>query len=199
MNLKSVISVLAVVGFSLSAWSGNIDTSKSEVTWTGSKVIGDSHVGNVKVKDGEVKYKNGEPTSANVVIDMTTITNNDLKDPKWNKKLVGHLNSDDFFSTSKYKTATLDAKSIKKASDKFYFVTGDLKIKGKSNPVKVKVEVLEDKKDYQVVKADFEFDRTKWGIKYNSGSFFSDLGDKMIADEVKLSVKLHVKKDAKKK
>lgn len=199
MNLKSIITAISVVGFSLSAWSSNIDTSKSEVTWTGSKVIGDSHVGNVKVKGGEVKYKNGEPTSANVVIDMTTITNNDLKDPKWNKKLVGHLNSDDFFSTNKHKTATLDAKSIKKASDKFYFVNGDLKIKGKSNPVKVKVEVLEDKKDYQVVKADFEFDRTKWGIKYNSGSFFSDLGDKMIADEVKLSVKLHVKKDAKKK
>ncbi|MCH2535387.1 MAG: YceI family protein [Bdellovibrionales bacterium] len=199
MSFKSVITALSVIGFSLSAWSGNLDTLKSEVTWTGSKVIGDSHVGNVKVKDGEVKYKNGEPTSANVVIDMTTITNNDLKDPKWNKKLVGHLNSDDFFSTNKYKTATLDAKSIKKASDKFYFVTGDLNIKGKSNPVKVKVEVVEDKKDYQVVKADLEFDRTKWGIQYNSGSFFSDLGDKMIADEVKLSVKLHVKKDVKKK
>ena len=198
MKLKSIITVLSILGFSLSAWSGNIDTSKSEVTWTGSKVIGDSHVGNVKVKDGEVKYKEGEPTSAKVVIDMTSITNNDLKDPKWNKKLVGHLKSDDFFSTDKHKTATLNAKEIKKASDKFYFVTGDLKIKNKSNPVKVKVEVVEDKKDYQVVKADFEFDRTKWGIKYNSGSFFSDLGDKMISDDVKLSVKLHVKKSKKK-
>ena len=39
MNLKSIITAISVVGFSLSAWSSNIDTSKSEVTWTGSKVI----------------------------------------------------------------------------------------------------------------------------------------------------------------
>lgn len=143
MKLNITLAALAVIGFGFSSYAGNIDASKSTVTWTGSKVIGDSHEGNVKIKEGTVKYKNGEPTSAKIVIDMTSITNNDLKDPKWNKKLVGHLNSDDFFSTNKYKTATLNAKKIKKASDKYYFVNGDLKIKDKTNPVKVKVKVID--------------------------------------------------------
>jgi hypothetical protein len=34
------------------------------------------------------------------------------------------------------------------------------------------------------------FDRTKFEIKYRSGSYFEDLADKMIYDEVKLDVKL---------
>lgn len=199
MKLKTLFIAAATLSFSISAWSGNINTSKSTINWKGSKVIGDSHVGKVKIKSGSVVYKNGEPSSAQVVIDMTSISNDDLKDPKWNKKLVGHLHSDDFFSTGKYKTAELKAKDIKKASDKYFFVTGDLKIKNKTNPVKVKVEVVEDKKDYQIVKADFEFDRTAWDVKYNSGSFFSNLGDKMISDEIKLTVELYVsKKDQKK-
>ncbi len=35
-----------------------------------------------------------------------------------------------------------------------------------------------------------KFDRTKFDIKYRSGSYFEDLADKMIYDEVKLDVKL---------
>jgi hypothetical protein len=36
----------------------------------------------------------------------------------------------------------------------------------------------------------FNVDRTKYDIKYNSGSFFSNLGDKMINDEFELAVAL---------
>ena len=180
--------------FGLYANSATVDNSKSQVSWTGSKVIGSSHTGNVKVKSGQVEYKKGVPTSAKVVIDMTSITNKDVTDPKWNQKLVGHLKSDDFFSVDKHKTAQLSINKVLKASDKFYLLQGDLTIKNIKRPVKIKAEVVSDSKKEQVVKADFEFDRTKYDIKYNSGSFFSNLGDKMISDDVQVSVRLHINK-----
>jgi len=36
----------------------------------------------------------------------------------------------------------------------------------------------------------FKVDRTKYGIKYGSGSFFDNLGDKTINDEFELTVSL---------
>jgi hypothetical protein len=35
-----------------------------------------------------------------------------------------------------------------------------------------------------------KIDRTKFGIKYGSGSFFDSLGDRAIADEFELNVNL---------
>ena len=39
-------------------------------------------------------------------------------------------------------------------------------------------------------KAKIKIDRTKWGIKYNSGNFFKDLGDKVILDEIEFEINL---------
>ena len=36
--------------------------------------------------------------------------------------------------------------------------------------------------------AKIRIDRTKWGIQYGSGSFFEDLGDKMILDEIAFEI-----------
>jgi len=39
-------------------------------------------------------------------------------------------------------------------------------------------------------KTAFKVDRTKFGIKYGSGSFFDSLGDKAINDEFELNITL---------
>ena len=39
-------------------------------------------------------------------------------------------------------------------------------------------------------KAKIKIDRTKWGIKYKSGNFFKDLGDKAILDEIEFDISL---------
>lgn len=179
---------------SASALAAQVDLKKSKVTWTGSKVVGSTHTGHIKIKEAKVNYKKSMPTSAKVVVDMTSITNTDVKDPKWNKKLVGHLNSDDFFGVDKHKTATLNIEKINKASDKFYFLQGKLTIKGQTQPIKLKAKVIKDDTKNQVIQTNLDFDRTKFGIKYGSGSFFSNLGDKMISDDIQTVVELHIKK-----
>jgi hypothetical protein len=42
-------------------------------------------------------------------------------------------------------------------------------------------------------KATFEIDRTEWDIKYGSGKFFKDLGDKVINDNFQISFDLKAK------
>jgi polyisoprenoid-binding protein YceI len=194
MYLKFGFSFLSAFLFSLSSWAMDVDLSKSKITWTGSKVVGSSHTGNIKITKAEIETKDQVPSEAKVVIDMTSITNSDLKDKKWNKKLVDHLKSKDFFNVSKFKTATLKVKDIQKASDKFYFLKGELSIMGVTKPVKLKAEVTKEDASMQMIKVAFEFDRTDFGIKYGSGSFFKGLGDKMISDEVKLKVDLYLNK-----
>jgi len=72
-------------------------------------------------------------------------------------------------------------------------VTGNLTIKGMTNPVEFKAAV-QKKDDALWFFANITVDRTKYNIRYGSGSFFDNLGDKTIYDEFKLKVSLCVKK-----
>jgi len=39
-----------------------------------------------------------------------------------------------------------------------------------------------------------KLDRTKWDIKYNSGKFFKNLGDKLIYDDFEIEVEVVAEK-----
>ena len=41
-----------------------------------------------------------------------------------------------------------------------------------------------------VANAKIKLDRTKWDVKYNSGNFFKDLGDKLISDDIEFDISL---------
>ncbi|WP_371815963.1 YceI family protein [Flavobacterium sp. CS20] len=58
-------------------------------------------------------------------------------------------------------------------------------IKGKTNPIAFDLKVTDNTATTKLV-----IDRTKYGIKYGSGSFFDNLGDRTIYDEFKLDIKL---------
>jgi polyisoprenoid-binding protein YceI len=95
------------------------------------------------------------------------------------------LRSEDFFGIEKFKTATLVFKKIKSNGNDQYAVTADLTIKGITKPISFNITVKGN-----TAKTVLNVDRTKYGIKYGSGSFFSDLGDKTISDEFILEVNL---------
>ena len=163
----------------------DIDISKSSVKWLGKKVTG-SHEGNIAIKEGHLHFDDNTFTGGNIVIDMTTIECTDLVgEPK--ESIEGHLSSDDFFGVKKYPIATLEiinADKIKYSKNK-YRVTAILEIKSIKNNVEFDVVV-----DNGSANVDFVIDRTKYDVKYGSGSFFDNLGDKMIYDDFNLSVSL---------
>ncbi|QLY24743.1 YceI family protein [Bdellovibrio sp. KM01] len=172
-----------------------IDTKESTVAWKGTKKAGSSHNGHISVKDGEVQVDSkGQITTGQVNIDMTTITNEDLKDAEYNKKLVGHLASNDFFDTAKFPVTTFKVLSVTPVSKDQVTVKGELTMIGKTNPIEFPAKVTVDK-GVVTGEATVKVDRTKWGLKYGSGNFFKELtADKIISDEFEMNLKLVAKK-----
>lgn len=183
-NLKSIaLALVALVTFSATAQTNKINVSKSTINWTGKKVTGE-HSGTIDFKEGNLTFKNGYLKGGSFAVDMTTINTTDLKG-EWKQKLDGHLKAEDFFGVDKFKTATLVFKNISTKNKTNYTVTADLTIKGITKPVTFDI-VINGTTASTVVK----IDRTKYDIKYGSGSFFSDLGDKTINDEFELKINL---------
>ncbi len=188
LQLVTALFAFACAGTAFGADSKlNVDAAKSSVQWTGSKVVGGAHTGKVKVKSGGVTLDAGKVKGGEVIVDMTSIVNEDLTDATWNKKLVDHLRSPDFFDVTKHETAKLTIDGIESQKGNEYKLKGTLTIKGISKPVTF-TAVEREEKGGKAVKAELAFDRTDFGVKYNSGKFFQGLGDKVINDEVKLTV-----------
>lgn len=165
-----------------------VSKTESTVTWKASKVTGE-HWGYVPISDAKLDYSNGKITGGSFEMDMTNLTVEDLTDPKSKGNLTNHLKSDDFFSVEKFNKSTFKITSVKSSSATDYTITGDLTIKGITKPVSfpAKVAVAGSK---MTATGTIKFDRTHYDIKFRSGNFFEDLGDKMIYDEVNLDVKL---------
>lgn len=188
---KGLVLGLAMV-LSVSSFAADkkveVDAAGSKIVYVGKKVTGE-HTGSVKIQSGTLTFAKDALTGGTIVADMTSITVTDITDNEYIKKFLEHMASDDFFSTAKNKTATLVVKSAKKVSGNKYSVTADLTIKGKTAPVTFDADVSADKAVAKVL-----VDRTKYDIKYGSGKFFQNLGDKMINDEFSLDVTLALKK-----
>ena len=120
---------------------------------------------------------------------MTSIVCKDLKDAEYNGKLVGHLKNDDFFATDKFPKANFVLKSAKSTGVDTYDISGDLTIKGITKPVTFPATVKVTGKALTAV-AKITVDRTLYDIKYGSGSFFDNLGDKAINNDFTLDVNM---------
>ena len=167
--------------------------NKSTVNWEGSKVVGSTHVGTLDIRSGYIEFKNKEPTKGQVVVNMKSIKNTDVTDPTWNKKLVGHLHSDDFFSTAKFPEARIYVDKFTKKGDGKYEMQGKLTIKNISQPITFMGDLTSDDTSVKGLTAQLEFDRTKFDVKYNSKSFFDVAKDKIISDTIKVKVDLQLK------
>jgi polyisoprenoid-binding protein YceI len=184
-NLKTIaIALLVAVSTIATAQTKKVDASKSSVTWIGKKVTG-QHNGTINLKDGALVFKKKKLKGGTFTIDMTSINTTDLKAGEGKENLDGHLKADDFFGTEKYPTSKLVFKKIADKGNGVYTVTADLTIKDVTNPIKFDIAVKGTN-----AATSLKIDRTKYGIKYGSGSFFDNLGDKTINDEFQLDVTL---------
>jgi len=68
-----------------------------------------------------------------------------------------------------------------------------LTIKGITKPVNFSARLSQEASDL-VATADISLDRTAWDIRYGSGKFFQDLGDKTLSDTITFQVALRAKK-----
>lgn len=165
-----------------------LDAKQTSLKWDAKKVTG-RHSGIASVKTGMVTVENGMVKSANFVIDMNSIQATDLKAGQGKEKLEGHLKSDDFFGVEANPTSEFKATNIQKVNGANYTVTGDLTIKGQTHSITFPATIVVTKSMLKTT-AKITVDRTLYGIKYGSGSFFENLGDKAIDNEFTIDINL---------
>jgi polyisoprenoid-binding protein YceI len=163
----------------------NADTKKTTLNWHGEKVLG-KHTGTILLKEGWLHLNNNMITAGEFHIDMTSI-----KDDDSNERLEGHLKSDDFFGVEKHplsKIVIIGSEAFDKGSS---LVKGNLTIKGITLPLEFMVKM--EKADEGIwFNTHITVDRSKYNVRYGSGSFFDNLGDKAIHDEFRVKVNLYM-------
>ena len=179
------LTLIAALGLSLGINAQDINTSESFLKWYGNEISGKQHYGGLTFKSGSINTSNGKLTGGAFEIDMSSIDVQDLEG-EWAEKLEGHLKADDFFGVDNFASAYLVLTSVKESANGSFAATGDLTIRGITNPVDVTFTAAGSNK----MTAEMTFDRSKYDVKFRSGAFFSDLGDKLILDDIKVEVSL---------
>lgn len=183
-KLTSIVVALLLISGTLAANNYTVSKDQSEVKWTGKKVTGEHH-GTITFKTGAVQTNNKQITGGTFEIDMNTIVCLDLPAGEMNGKLVGHLKSDDFFSVASHPVSKLALTTVKKLKGNEYQFNGNLTIKGITHPVSFTATVDLAGESLKA-SGQLTVNRAKYDIRYGSGSFFSNLGDKMIYDDFTL-------------
>jgi hypothetical protein len=165
----------------------------SQINWKGFKPAGE-HSGIVKLKPGGIiLVKVNQLVGIDVVIDLTSITDSDLTDPKMNEMLVKHLKSPDFFNVDSFPTARFILTGISKTNDNSqfeYLVSGNMTIKNITKPITFKANYKIEDGIFSAESESFMIDRTQWKVNYGSKSIFKELTDKFINDEFSIQISL---------
>ncbi|MDQ3073134.1 MAG: YceI family protein [Bacteroidota bacterium] len=180
-----------------------IDTNSSLIKWEGHKTIDPTqrrHEGIVTLSSGTLIVDNATVNGGSFKIDMTSISlsDQDKKNLPEDKQgnLVGHLKSDEFFSTEKYPTAEFEITSSKPLDSAGYntFVYGNLTIRDKKKnigfPAKLNVNGDKATADARVI-----IDRSDFDVKYNSSNFVKNLAaDDIISNDITMDIHLEATK-----
>lgn len=188
--LLPLLAILAMSAANLNTY--NVDVASSNIVWNGYKVTG-QHSGTVKIKNGNLLFNNNQLSGGSFDIDMNSIACTDLEG-EYAGKLVGHLKSDDFFGVAKYPTAKfVISRAIPQDTKGNYKIIGNLTIKQTTKEIKFPANLTENNGKVTAT-GKITIDRSEYDVRFGSGSFFDNLGDKTIYDEFDLNVTLVAKK-----
>lgn len=166
------------------------DMLKTKVGFIGTKPVG-SHEGYFTLKSGYLKTSQNKLKGGTFIIDVKSLVVTDLEG-KGKEKLQGHLLSDDFLMADKHGTSQFAITNVAPLS-----TNADVKMEGANVSITGNLQLLDVNKsitfpaavsidDQQIVaKADFNIDRTQWGLAYGNDK---SLGDKFIRPEVNIKL-----------
>ena len=178
--MKALFTILiSIISFTSYTQNFTLDIKKSDLKWIGYGEVGNfKQEGTIKAKSGAMNLDQGIIQSADISIDMKSIQHDD-------KSLSKHLSNKDFFWSKKYPIATLKMISLENDN-----LTAELTIRGKTQSIQFPFELIEEE-DIILVRGKLTIDRTEYDIKYNSSSYFQDLGSYAIKNEFDLLFDLH--------
>ncbi len=210
IHLFSIFSAFLVLMFYTNVRAGELNTDPvvttykvltdgSYINWKASK-YGGKHNGQLFFNSGSIVFTDTVLTSLSFTVDMASLICSDIQDEGKNKQLVDHLQSADFFDVENHPMATFTSTDIipyGKDSEKgptAFKLLGEMTVKGIAQPMKLRANVYIYPGSSISATAKFILDRSDFDIKYGSGSFFDNLGDKIIHDEIDMYVSLVAQK-----
>lgn len=169
-----------------------LDTSASVLEWIG-RNVNKRHYGQIPIKSGEIVISDGELRRGEITLEMTGISNLDLKVKTFRQMLVSHLKSDDFFAVDRYPVASIVISGWQPIADATpgtpdHIVQGELTIKGITRELAFPVTVAPQEDDSFKAQAAFDIDRTAWNITYGSGKLFEKLGMHLVHDRIDIEL-----------
>ena len=182
---KTEVAEVAVVAENVESKDYEINTLTSTIAWEGE---GATHgqAGNLSATSGSFTIENDNVVSGTIEIDMTSLTVSSIPEgTEDNAKLVGHLTTGDFFDVTAFPKAIL---TITDGSD-MSNVKANLTIKEVTEEITLALSTAEEN-GVVTLTSTLNIDRTKFGVTFNSGNFFENLGDHLINDEFTLNVSL---------
>lgn len=183
MRKLGVLTAALLMAAFLQAQTSNwgFDKSHSNVRFAVSHMVISEVEGNFSEFEGNVE--SGKADFSDAKVDFTLVVNsiNTADEDR-----DAHLKNEDFFSTDKYPTIKFSSKSMKKAGDNKYKLTGDFSMMGVTKSITLDAKYNGTVTDpWGNTKAGFKItgtiDRTEWGLKYNSTM---DTGGLMIGEDV---------------
>jgi polyisoprenoid-binding protein YceI len=165
-----------------------VDLAGSTLGWTGTKPSG-KHNGTVALSGGSLQVKKGKVLGGNFTLDMKSIADTDMQGGG-KEGLEKHLKSPDFFDVEKYPTAMFEITGITSlaATQHVFYegathnISGNLTMHGVTKNISFPAMVNVNGKSL-TASADFNVDRTEWGISYGS--------DGKVAKEINLKLNLN--------
>jgi len=172
-----------------------INVDSSAINWTGRKITG-KHSGTLNLSKGWVVIEEDSIIRGKFIFDMISINNTDIESPEWKEKLERHLMAKDFFSVDSFPNAILEIKYHHQIVDDKTGQTNqfiaDLTIRGITHEINLPINISHTKSNFYT-EGSIDIDRTLFNIKYDSGTFFDELGDRMIYDDFTVQYSLQTK------
>ena len=173
---------------------------EGDIRWTGRNAHS-SHYGHLFLKSGYLRMergRNGPEGEGEIIADMGSIADEDLAGSPWQRVLLAHLASEDFFHSALYPEAWLRISRLYPLPDTLrressgvpdHLIRGEAVIRGRSERVDIPA-ILRRDGDGLVLTLRADLDRTRWGVLYGSSKFFRCLGMHRVDDIISLEARL---------
>lgn len=181
-----------------------VDVPRSDLKWTAFKPTG-SVQGIIPITGGNIYIDGDMITGGSVDLNMSGLQVQGM-DAGMKEDLESHLKGtiagkeDDFFNVGKFPTATfkvINATKLENDPIGTHMINGELTMKGITKPVSFKAVVdLSSGVAMKATAEPFMIDRTQWDVKFMSKTFFDNLKDDFVNDQVRIELTIGAVKPA---
>ena len=167
----------------LQAQEFQLNETESTLEWTGKAAFSAySLSGTIEAQEGSIKIEDQKIIYTQLTINARSINAS-------NKQLKKHLRSEDFFDVKKYPEAMFELSEFILLNQDQLLAKGKMTIKGITKAIVIPL-TIEQTNGQVSASGTATINRTDYGIRYNSPTFFTALKDQAIADEFEVTFDL---------